>query len=185
MRNHLAITSLVLAMFFAVSCNNSQTASTTADTSSQATVGMASIQDTISQKNVVQIAEASADHSTLVKAIQAADLANVLANPGPFTVFAPTNEAFNALPAGTVDNLLKPESKDKLSDILEYHVAVAVYKESSFTDGQSLAMVNGGRVTFHVKDGKVMINDANIVASVPASNGIVYVIDKVLLPPSK
>jgi uncharacterized surface protein with fasciclin (FAS1) repeats len=98
-------------------------------------------------------------------------------------VFAPTNEAFNKLPAGTVESLLKPESKDDLANILQYHVSLGVFKAESFTDGQVLGQVNGNDITISVKDGKVMINGAKIVASVPASNGIIHVIDGVLLPP--
>ncbi len=146
--------------------------------------GQEAVNDEISQPNVVKVAIGSKDHTTLVKAVQAADLVNALSNNGPFTVFAPTNAAFDALPAGTVEGLLKPEKKDALADILQYHVAVAVLTLDNLSDGQVLGMVNGGNATIHIKDGKYMINDANIVASVPASNGIVHVIDKVILPPS-
>ena len=131
---------------------------------------------------MVKIAIGSKDHTTLVTAVQAADLVNALSNNGPFTVFAPTNEAFNALPAGTVEGLLKPEKKADLTTILQYHVYVGNLTLERFEDGQILGMVDGGNVTIHVKDGKFMVNDANIIASVPASNGIVHVIDKVLLP---
>lgn len=146
--------------------------------------GQSTVKDDLSQKNVVGIAVGSADHTTLVAAVQAAELVDVLSNAGPFTVFAPTNTAFDALPAGTVDGLLKPEKKSDLQDVLQYHVFVGVLKAEQFHDGQTLGMVNGSNAKITVKDGKVMINDANIVASVPASNGIVHVIDKVILPPA-
>ena len=146
--------------------------------------GQEAVSDDVSQPNVVKVAIGSKDHTTLVKAVQAADLVNALSNNGPFTVFAPTNAAFDALPAGTLDGLLKPEKKDALTDILQYHVTLAVLTLENLSDGQVLGMVNGGNATIHIKDGKYMINDANIVASVPASNGIVHVIDKVILPPS-
>jgi uncharacterized surface protein with fasciclin (FAS1) repeats len=133
-------------------------------------------------KNVVHVALGSKDHTTLVTALKSADYVDSLMNPGPFTVFAPTNDAFNKLPAGTVDGLLKPDKKDDLKTVLKQHVAVSVYQLKDFKDGQTLGMANGGKVTFHVKDGKVTVNDANIVASIPASNGIVHVIDAVLLP---
>ncbi len=136
----------------------------------------------MSAKNVVQVAIGSPDHSTLVKAVQAADLVNALSTTGPFTVFAPTNAAFDKLPAGTLENLLKPESKDALADILQYHVYVGVLKAESLQDGQVLGQVNGGNVTVSVKDGKITIGGANIIASIPASNGIVHVIDAVLIP---
>jgi uncharacterized surface protein with fasciclin (FAS1) repeats len=100
-------------------------------------------------------------------------------------VFAPTNAAFDKLPKGTVEGLVKPEKKADLAEILKYHVAVSVYQLKNLKDGQVMAMANGSKVTFKVKDGKVTVNGANIVASVPASNGIIHVIDGVLLPPAK
>ncbi|MGZ5243668.1 MAG: fasciclin domain-containing protein [Bacteroidia bacterium] len=147
--------------------------------------GQSAVNDDVSAKDIVKVAIASPDHTTLVKAVQAADLVNSLANAGPFTVFAPVNAAFEALPAGTVENLLKPENKDALADILQYHVTVSTYDIDRLTDGQTLGQVNGQNVTVHVKDGKTMINDATILASVKASNGIVHVVDKVLLPTKK
>lgn len=147
-------------------------------------VGQSGVKDDQSQKNVVQVAVGSADHTTLVTAIKTAELVDVLSNAGPFTVFAPTNDAFNKLPAGTVDGLLKPEKKDDLSDILQYHVFVGVLKLEMMQDGQTYNMVNGGNVTIGVKDGKYTVNGANIVATVPASNGVIYVVDNVLLPPA-
>ena len=146
--------------------------------------GQSGVSDDVSSPNVVKVAVASADHTTLVKAVTAADLVNALSNNGPFTVFAPNNAAFDALPSGALDDLLKPEKKDALADILQYHVFVGVLAAENLSDGQSLGMVNGGNVTVHARDGKQYINDAVILASVPAANGIVHVIDKVLLPPS-
>jgi len=139
--------------------------------------------DSTSQPNVVQVAVGSADHSTLVKAVKAADLVTSLSNAGPFTVFAPTNAAFDKLPAGTVEDLLKPEKKDALIDILQHHVYVGVLKAEQLQDGQSLGMVDGKNITIKIVNGKPLINGkANIIASVPASNGIVHVIDEVLTP---
>lgn len=179
----------LFAATFLIACQGGGTAEAT-DASAAPTEmnaphgGQSTVKDDLSQKNVVGIAIGSADHSTLVAAVQAAELVDVLSNAGPFTVFAPTNAAFDALPAGTVEDLLKPEKKGDLQDILQYHVAVGVFKPEALRDGQSLGMVNGGNVKFAVKDGHVMINDANIVATVTASNGLVCVIDKVLLPPA-
>ena len=154
------------------------------DTSSQPLTGQSGVKDETSQPNVVQIAIGSKDHTTLVTAVKAADLVDVLSNAGPFTVFAPTNAAFEKLPAGTVEGLLKPDQKNALSNILEYHVYVGVIKTEQMRDGQILGQVNGKNITIQVKDGKYMVNGkANIVASVPASNGIIHVIDEVLLPP--
>lgn len=135
-------------------------------------------------KDVVDVAVASSDHTTLVKALEAADYVDSLTNPGPFTVFAPTNAAFDKLPKGTLEGLLEPDKRADLKNVLKYHVAVSVYQASSFKDGQMLGMANGAKTTFHVKDGKVRVNDANIVASIPVSNGIIHVVDAVLLPPS-
>jgi uncharacterized surface protein with fasciclin (FAS1) repeats len=168
------------------SCDSNSTNST--DSTSQETEkmsGQSGVQDDVSQKTVVQIAIGSKDHSTLVAAVKAAELVDVLSNTGPFTVFAPINAAFDKLPAGTVEGLLKPEKKDALTDILQYHVSVGVYKPESFQDGQVIGQVNGSNITVNVKDGKVTVNGgATIVASISASNGIIHVIDGVLLPPA-
>lgn len=165
--------------------NDATAAGNTTEASSTAG-GQEAVKDDESAKDVVKVAVGSKDHSTLVAALKAADLVTSLSNAGPFTVFAPTNAAFDKLPAGTVDGLLKPAAKEDLQNILQYHVAVATMKAESFTDGQVLGMVNGDNVTLSVKDGKVMLNgSATIVASVPASNGIIHVIDGVLLPPAK
>lgn len=145
--------------------------------------GMASVEDSTSQKNVVGIAVGSKDHTTLVAAVKAADLVDSLANPGPFTVFAPTNAAFDKLPKGTVEGLLKADKIDDLKNILEYHVIVGTFKKENLQDGQVIGMANGGNITVTVKDGKTLINgESQILASVPASNGIVHVMDTVLLP---
>ncbi|MCF8450343.1 MAG: fasciclin domain-containing protein, partial [Taibaiella sp.] len=123
-------------------CGNETTTSEGTTTGTEATqetaTGQSGVQDDASQKNVVQIAVGSKDHTTLVAAVKAAELVDVLSNTGPFTVFAPTNAAFDLLPAGTVDGLLKPEKKEDLADILQYHVSVGVYKEEQLQDGQSL-----------------------------------------------
>lgn len=185
-------TSLLLvagcSLLFACSNNQQETASTTteeSDVAASAGAGQSAVVDDVSQKNIVQVASGSADHSTLVAAVKAGDLVNALSNAGPFTVFAPTNAAFDKLPKGTVEDLLKPEKKEALQNILQYHVSVAVFKPESFTDGQVIGQVNGDNITMHVKDGKISVNDANVVASIPTSNGIIHVIDGVLLPPTK
>ena len=151
-----------------------------------ATVGQSGVQDDVSQQNVLQIAMGSKDHTTLVAAVKAAGLVDVLVNAGPFTVFAPTDAAFAKLPKETLDNLMKPENKAALSNILEYHVYVGVIKKEQMRDGQKLNQVNLKNVVVAVKDGDVLLNgSAHIVASVPASNGIIHVVDEVLLPPEK
>ena len=137
----------------------------------------------VPSKNIVENAAGSADHTTLVAAVKAAGLAETLSGKGPFTVFAPTNEAFAALPAGAVDNLLKPEMKKDLTGVLTYHVVAGALKAADLKDGQKLKTVEGQDLTVSVKDGKVMINGANVtIADVVSSNGITHVIDKVLMP---
>lgn len=136
-------------------------------------------------QDIVDIASGSKDHSTLVTALKAADLVIALKNPGPLTVFAPTNAAFDALPEGTVEGLLRPEKKFELEKLLQYHVTPSVYMENNVKDGQVLGQANGGKVTIGKKDGKLTVNGANVLASIRASNGVVHVIDQVLLPPAK
>lgn len=184
------ITSTILTTFFtffliACSSNNEQEQNTT-KTETTATIGQSGVQDEMSAKNVVQVAVSSKDHTTLVAAVKAADLVDALSNAGPFTVFAPTNVAFDLLPAGTVEGLLKPANKDDLVDILQYHVYVGVLKADMLEDGQSFEQVNGGKISITKKDGKTFVNgNAEIVASIPASNGIIHVINSVLLPSTK
>ena len=178
---------IVLGVFYVLSaCNSTPQNETSAAVPGTTTesVGQSGVKDDISKPNVVQIAVGSKDHTTLVTAVKAAALVDVLSNTGPFTVFAPTNAAFDKLPAGTVEGLLKADQKDALSNILEYHVYVGVIKTEAMRDGQVLGQVNGKNITINVKDGKYMINGkATILASIPASNGIIHVIDEVLLPP--
>lgn len=187
MRRILSVSFILSSVVF-MSCNSgteqSTTTTNTESVPSEVTAGQSGVKDTLSQKNVVQVAIGSPDHTTLVAAVKAAGLVDVLSNTGPFTVFAPTNAAFDKLPAGTVDGLLKPEKKDDLADILQYHVSVGVFKPEMFTDGQVIGQVNGSNITITKKDGKILVNGtASILASIPASNGIIHVIDGVLLPP--
>lgn len=176
---------LVIAMITGYGCT--QTTPETADSAAAPIgAGQSAVQDDVSQKNIVQVAVGSKDHTTLVAAVKAASLVDALSNAGPFTVFAPTDAAFAKVPKETLDNLMKPENKAALSNILEYHTFVGVVKTEQMRDGQKLNQVNLKNITLSVKDGKVMVNGtANILASVPASNGIVHVIDAVLLPPDK
>ena len=179
------LSSATLALLVA-SCSRQETAAPATQTAADTPVqGQSAVADNESQKDIVKVAVGSPSHTTLVTAVKAAELVDVLANAGPFTVFAPTNAAFDKLPAGTVANLLKPESKEALRNVLQYHVAVAVYRPEMLKDGMVLEMANGDRVKFAVKDGKIVLNgSATVVGTVPASNGIVHVIDGVLLPPA-
>ncbi|MFM9908122.1 MAG: fasciclin domain-containing protein [Chitinophagaceae bacterium] len=134
-------------------------------------------------KDVIDVAVGSPDHTTLVAAITAAGLVETLKGTGPFTVFAPTNAAFSALPAGTVDGLLKPESKAALTNILTYHVVAGSVKAADLKDGQMVKTLQGGELKVSIKDGKVMINGANVTAAdLASSNGVIHVIDAVLMP---
>ncbi|MEJ7687604.1 MAG: fasciclin domain-containing protein [Variovorax sp.] len=149
----------------------------------------------LASKDIIDNAVNSKDHTTLVAAVKAAGLVETLKGPGPFTVFAPTNAAFAALPAGTVDTLLKPENKAKLTTILTYHVvagkldAAALSKQVMDGKGMaSLKTVSGGTLTAKAAGGKVMVTDENggtatvTIADVIQSNGVIHVVDKVLLP---
>lgn len=134
-------------------------------------------------KNIVENAIASPDHSTLVAAVQAAELAGTLSGAGPFTVFAPTNAAFEKLPAGTVDNLLKAENKQQLTNVLTYHVVPGTYMAADLKNGQKLKTVQGAELTVMMKDGKVMIDGATVATpDVTSSNGVIHVIDAVVMP---
>lgn len=137
-------------------------------------------------KDIVETAVAAGSFKTLAKALQAADLVNTLKGPGPFTVFAPTDEAFAALPAGTIDNLLKPENKAKLQRILTYHVVAGKVMAADVVKLQSAKAVSGDTVTVATRNGGVTIDNAHVVKTdIAASNGVIHVIDAVLLPKDK
>ncbi len=182
-------TLLLATVLFFMSCKPSTTDSSGGNTEGSTNVsaamdgvGQSNVKDEVSNPNVVQVAVSSKDHTTLVAAVKAGGLVDALSNAGPFTVFAPTNAAFDKLPAGTVEGLLKPEKKTDLVNILEYHTYVGSLKAEYFNDGQSFEQVNGKKVNISVKDGKTYVNGSEIVASIPASNGMIHVIGDVLLP---
>ena len=141
-------------------------------------------------KNIVQNAVNSKDHTTLVAAVKAAGLVGTLESKGPFTVFAPTNAAFGKLPAGTVDSLVKPENKATLTKILTYHVVPGKLEASDLTDGKKLKTAEGEELTVKKADGKVMIIDSKggsstvTISNVNQSNGVIHVVDTVLMPAS-
>lgn len=133
-------------------------------------------------KDLVGVAAAAEDFSTLVAAVKAADLVGVLQGEGPFTIFAPTNAAFAALPAGTLESLLKPENKDKLIAILTYHVVPSMVLAKDVAAGK-VGTANGANLEIAVGSGGVMVQGANVVATdIMASNGVIHVIDKVMIP---
>ena len=187
----------VTSALFLTACNDSTTTdtATTTDTSKMMSTDTSKMMANeepgvmvggskmVASKNIVENAAGSADHTTLVAAVKAAGLAETLSGAGPFTVFAPTNEAFNALPAGAVDNLLKPEMKKDLTGVLTYHVVPGKLMAADLKDGQKLKTVQGKDLMVTVKDGKVMINGATVtIADVVSSNGVTHVINAVLMP---
>ena len=142
-----------------------------------------SVTEEVVSNTVVDIAVGSADHTTLVAAVTAAGLVETLSGDGPFTVFAPTNAAFDALPAGTVEELVKPENKEKLTSILTYHVVAGNVLSSQLTDGQKVATLNGQELMVAIKEGVVTINGIKVVASdLAGTNGVVHVVEGVILP---
>ncbi|MBP9793471.1 MAG: fasciclin domain-containing protein [Flavobacterium sp.] len=180
-----SIKSLLLAsLFMAMGCKQSDQAAneSTSETTEVTSGGQENVVDETSVPNIVQTAVGSKDHTTLVTAVKAAGLVTSLSNAGPFTVFAPTNAAFDKLPAGTVEGLLEPEKKGDLENILGYHTYVGTLKIEYMNDGQEFDMVYGGKVKITKKGEKTFVNGSEIVASIPTGNGIIHVIGDVLLP---
>ena len=180
-----------LLLLLIYSCKNQTNTETstndqiTIETSESERTGQAFIEDDESVPNVLNIAIGSPDHTTLVAAVQAAELENVLVNAGPLMVFAPTNAAFDALPEGTVENLLKPENKEALANILKHHVTPGNYDKEFLKKFKKLGQANDQNTIVEVKDEDVFVGGAKIIASIPAGNGIVHVVDKVILPPKE
>lgn len=134
-------------------------------------------------KTVVEVAANADDFATLVAAVKAAGLVDTLSGDGPFTVFAPTNKAFEKLPKGTVEELLKPENKDKLTAILTYHVVPGSVMAKDVVELKEAKTVQGSQVKISVKDGSVFIDGAKVVKTdIPCKNGVIHVIDAVILP---
>jgi len=182
MKNPIIIlTILAIAM---TSCNPSapETAGASTEASSK---GQSTVKDDLSEANILQVAIGSKDHSTLVAGVQAASLEDVLSNAGPLTVFAPNNDAFAKLPAGTLDNLLKPENKETLARIIKFHASPGTFTQENMRDGQQLYMATGHYVKVSKNEAGITVNGARILGSVKASNGIVHVVDGVMLPPEQ
>ncbi|WP_102867271.1 fasciclin domain-containing protein [Pseudovibrio exalbescens] len=132
--------------------------------------------------NIVETAKSAGNFNTLLAAATAADLVETLSGPGPFTVFAPTDEAFAALPEGTVEDLLKPENKDQLVAVLTYHVVPGKVMSTDLQDDMTAETVQGGEIMIDLDNGP-MVNDAKVIsADIEADNGVIHVIDKVILP---
>lgn len=169
-----------------VSCkNNTATNTSTPVVEDTHKAGQAFIANDEARPNVLQIAIGSPDHSTLVAAVQAAKVENALVNVGPLMVFAPTNDAFAKLPEGTVETLLKEENLGQLADILKYHVTPGKYSKEFLKKFKKLGQANNQYVAVEVKGDDVYVGGAKIIGSVEAGNGIVHVIDGVMLPPAK
>lgn len=180
---------LVGGIVWFMSSNQDDSSNETAAPAETSMVAEESNQAAANESNdIVALASATPTLSTLVTAVQAADLVGTLQGEGPFTVFAPTNDAFAALPEGTLDSLLLPENKDQLAGVLTYHVVSGNVVSSDLSDGQIVTTVQGEKLTVSIMDGKVYITDAKggkamvTQADVDASNGVVHVIDSVLLP---
>ena len=182
--------SLILALMFLLicSCSKVETRNTNKSTSLGDTrpKGQASVVDNVSGKNILQIAVGSEDHTMLVTAVEAAEIEHVLVNAGPLTVFAPVNSAFDALPKETVANLLKPENKAQLTNILTGHAAPGSYGiealKKNAEKGRRLYMANGTYLEIQVEGEDVFVGGAKVVATIQTVNGIVNVVDKVILP---
>ena len=163
-------------------------AACSSDDSSEAASTTTSTEAPMDTGTIVDVAAGNEDFATLVAALEAAGLVETLSGPGPFTVFAPTNEAFAALPAGTVESLLEPANKDALTGVLTYHVVDGKVMAADLTDGQKVTTLQGEELTVGVSDTGVTVTDASgntykvVTADVEASNGVIHAIDGVLIP---
>jgi uncharacterized surface protein with fasciclin (FAS1) repeats len=184
MKNNFLL--FALLAFLLASCGG---ATATADdsasneTSTPTLKGQSGVVDEESEPNILNIAIGSPDHTTLVAAVVAAGLQDVLTNAGPLTVFAPNNEAFEKLPEGTVENLLLPENKATLANIITFHAAPGSYTGDNIKGVMGIGQATGDKVKVEVKDGVTYVNGAKVLGTIKASNGYVHVIDQVLLPP--
>lgn len=179
------ITASALLVFFTLSCQqSSQTGDGATSQPTDYAKGQSTVDDGDSEANILKIALGSESHSTLVAAVQAASIEDILVNTGPITLFAPTNAAFEKLPAGTVEDLLKPENKEALKNILYYHAAPGTYKDALLKDGRKLGVANDGSIEIKKDGDDVYVNGSKILATIDASNGVIHVIEDVLLPPN-
>jgi uncharacterized surface protein with fasciclin (FAS1) repeats len=182
----IALVVVVGGIFLAVNMNDDSTNNETS--SSQTEQTQTTQTEQVKTKDIVGLASETQSLSTLVSAVKAADLVTTLQGAGPFTVLAPSNDAFAALPAGTLDTLLMPENKEQLKSILTYHVIAGKVMAADLKDGQEVSTVQGGKLTVKIADGKVYFVDAKggqsmvSAADVMASNGVVHIINTVLMP---
>jgi len=166
-------------------CTGNTSPETTAQAESFDTHGQAGVVDKTGAQNILQIAAGSEAHTTLAAAAAAADMLDVLANAGPLTVFAPTNAAFEKLPEGTVEDLLKPENQETLARIIQFHASPGTYKGKLLKDGQKLFQASGHYIDVVVNEEGTFVNGSKIIATIDASNGVVHVVEDVFLPPAE
>ena len=185
MKKSYYFTLLTIIAMLISSCSGDAPSSTASQEESFKTHGQAGVVDKDSDMNILQIAASSDAHTTLAAAATAAEMLDVLANPGPLTVFAPTNAAFDKLPEGTVEDLLKPENKETLARIIMFHAAPGTYKGKLLKNGQKLYMASGHYIDVEVKEDGTYVNGSKIVATIDASNGVVHVVEDVFLPPAE
>jgi uncharacterized surface protein with fasciclin (FAS1) repeats len=180
------IISLIVCVSLLLSaCSGGGAPASTDSGEAVATHGQSGVVDKDSEKNILQIAASSTDHTTLAAACTAADMLDVLANAGPLTVFAPTNAAFEKLPSGTVEDLLKPENKETLARIIQFHAAPGTYEGKGLRNGMKLYMASGHYIDVEVKDDGTYVNGSKILATIDASNGVIHVVEDVFLPPAE
>ena len=178
---------LLLTLLLLTSCDSSDSQNNSSEEFETNTPkGQASVVDNVSDANILQVAAGSKDHTTLVAAVQAAGIEHILVNAGPLTVFAPVNSAFDALPEGMVENLLKPENKAALADILTRHAAPGSFNieglEKEAKKGRKIYTATGDYLVVTVEGDNIFIAGAKILGSIQTTNGIINVVDKVILP---
>lgn len=187
MKYIINLTMIVSAVFLMLSCStpSGETGSTGSSPESHP-LGQASVVDDESDANILQVAISSEAHTTLVAGVQAAEIEHVLVNAGPLTVFAPTNDAFAALPEGVLDDLLKPENKAALAEIITRHAAPGSYNQEALkkeaAKGRKLYMATGDYLEVVVNGDEITVGGAKVIGTVQTSNGVINVVDKVILP---
>ncbi len=185
MKKHCFLSALAILSLLLFACTGNTAPSTEAEVEKVNTHGQAGVVDKTGAVNILQIAASSEAHTTLAAAATAADYLDVLANAGPLTVFAATNAAFEKLPEGTVEDLLKPENKETLIRIIQFHASPGTFKGKTLKDGQKLFMASGHYVDVEVKEDGTYVNGSKIMATIDASNGVVHVVEDVFLPPAE
>lgn len=186
---NLTTTLLAVLAIFTIACNGGEKKQVIENSEADEVsvgYGQSAVKDTVSAANVLQVAKSLDDFKTLVTAVEAAGVEDALVNAGPLTVFAPVNAAFDKLPAGTVENLLKPENKSQLAMILKNHVAPANYPDTQLSKeakkGRKLYMASGKYLVVEEKEGGIYVGGTKILKTVQVSNGWIHVIDNVLVP---